>query len=68
MKPSSKIRVIWQEMKELKRLTEEGLINNPRLLELQDKFTQIEINFGHESTLMKATIYYLDNQDKIKNL
>lgn len=65
MKPQEKIREIWDEMKELKRLTENG---NPegdgfkasRTGYLEKKYEEIETLFGHESTLSKAIIYYIN--------
>jgi hypothetical protein len=32
-----------------------------RTLQLEKKYEGIEISFGHESTLLKATLYYLDH-------
>jgi len=63
--PSIKIREIWDEMKELKRLNETGekfknYNNLTRKNELELKFEEIETLFGHESTLLKAMIYFLD--------
>jgi len=61
MNPSEQIRKIWDEMKELKRIYENHRpINSERCRELQDKFENIETLFGHESTLVKAVIYYLN--------
>jgi len=63
IKPSEQIRDIWDEMKELKRIYENHEpINSERCRELALKYEEIEILFGHESTLSKAIIYYLDNQ------
>lgn len=61
MIPSEEIRKIWEEIKELKR-------NEPprdrfaenRLSHLSKKYENIEILFGHESSLNKAIIFYLD--------
>ena len=38
--PSDKIREIWDEMKELKRLREQGVVayENPKYKELEEKF------------------------------
>ncbi len=61
MKPSDRIREIWMEMKELKYLR--GMIHRQRDRErLEKKFEYIEILFGHEETLSKAIIYFLDEQ------
>ena len=57
MSPQEEIREIWAEMKEMKWKEQE-----PRLQELRDKFEEIEILFGHESTLDKAIIYYLNKK------
>ena len=53
------IKKIWEEMKELKRLRGEG--RGWQVPELEEKFEEVDILFGHESTLSKAIIYYLDN-------
>ena len=67
MKPSETIREIWQEVKELQRLRKDGCGNNitteRKLFLLEDKYENIEILFGHENTLLKALIYYLDNRN-----
>lgn len=61
MTPSENIRVIWQEIKELKRLYEEPCASNTERLNcLSDKYENIDILFGHEESLLKAIIYYLD--------
>ncbi len=60
MKPTEEIRKIWEEMKELKRLRENG--KNWQKPELEEKYENIEILFGHESTLSKAIIYYMDEK------
>lgn len=65
--PSEQIRVIWSEMKELKRLFENGCGDANEELrreELFNKFERIDILFGRESTLDKAIIYYLDHQNE----
>jgi len=61
--PEDKIREIWEEMKEAKRMKEKGIdtYDNPRYMELENKYENVEILFGHESTLSKAIIYYLQN-------
>jgi hypothetical protein len=69
MKPSNKIRVIWQEMKELRNMREGKIISDignqtdfeKRMLSLEKKFEEIEIMFGNDSTLSKAIVYYLDS-------
>lgn len=58
--PSEDINYIWREMKLLKRLREEMVQTEQKAL-LEDKYTDIEILFGHESTLSKAIIYHLDH-------
>lgn len=61
--PSEEIREIWSEMKELKRLFENGCNSandELRREELFNKFERIGILFGRESTLEKAIIYFLD--------
>lgn len=71
MKPSEQIRKIWEEMKELKRIIE---IGNPhsnnfwtkRRGELEEKYENVENLFGHESTLLKAIIYYEDDKQSKK--
>ena len=69
--PSEEIRIIWEEIKELNRLREsnfaavistESLKRMKRTEELEKKYENIEILFGHESTLSKAIIYYLDKK------
>lgn len=55
MKPQEEIRKIWAEMKRAKSLED-----FPEKEKLQKKFEEIEILFGHESTLSKAIIYYLN--------
>ena len=65
IKPSDRIRVIWEEMKKLDRMRkgkfsiEEYEKEHKEKLEM--KFQEVEILFGHESTLAKAIIYHLDN-------
>jgi len=68
--PSEEIRLIWQEMKEKERLFKsENDWNSKRYNELAEKFEDVDILFGHESTLDKAIIYFLDqrflNQQKL---
>lgn len=63
--PSEQIREIWSEMKELKRLFENGCGDaneEIRREELFNKFERIDILFGHESTLDKAIIYFIDKE------
>jgi|GEM_PF-6372621 len=69
MEPSEEIRKIWEEMKALKRMIEQGLselyyANGKKYVrnKLERKYEEIEILFGHESTLSKAIIFYLDNK------
>lgn len=63
-KPSEQIREIWMEMKELKRLTGGGWyesdVSQLKYDKLLNKYKDVEILFGHESTLDKAIIYYLE--------
>ena len=50
-------------MKELKRYHDTGEIRSiEREKYLQKKYEEIENLFGHESTLSKAVIYYLDKE------
>lgn len=70
MTHSEEIRKIWDEMKELKRLREELVVSGwgeqgRRRSDLENKFEDIEILFGHESSLSKAIIYYLDGSTRI---
>ena len=63
--PSEQIREIWSEMKELKRLFENGCQSandEIRREELFNKFERIDILFGRESTLDKAIIFYQDQK------
>lgn len=72
MIPSQRIREIWQEMKELKRMRDGEVIPmesikegwDRRKAELERKYQEVEILFGHESTLNKATVYFLDERYK----
>ena len=66
MTHSEKIRKIWQELKELKRSRESGIkaYDNPRYMELERKYEEVDILFGHESSLNKAIIYYLSEHEK----
>lgn len=59
---------IWEEMNLLERLMsgiwyanegENGKFPIKKQVELENKYKEIEILFGHESTLSKAIIYYL---------
>ena len=67
--PSNSIRLIWQEMKELRNMREGKIISDisnqadfeKRMFFLEKKYENIETLFGHESTLTKAVIYYLDD-------
>jgi len=81
MKPSEEIREIWQEMKELKRLRENPVVDkekntitfDDKIGDLSVKYEDIDTLFGHESTLNKAMIYYLDQkhlklQEGLKNI
>ena len=63
-KPQEEIREIWMEMKELKRCREQGIEGycNEKYCELESKYEEIETLFGHESTLSKAIIYYLNKK------
>lgn len=61
--PSEEIREIWEELKSLKRMQSFGNIT-PSRTRLENRYENIEILFGHESTLEKATIYYLDERFK----
>jgi hypothetical protein len=63
MKPSEKIRKIWDEMKKVKRLRESGIAayDNVEYTMLERKYEEVETLFGHESTLSKAIIFYLDS-------
>ena len=59
------IRKIWQEMKQLKRFQEDGGGYDINRTELEEKYEEIDTLFGHESTLSKAIIYFLNlNIDK----
>jgi hypothetical protein len=63
MTHSEEIRKIWEEMKELKRYDLYASYSDKekeRTAKLQNKYEEIETLFGHESTLSKAIIYYLD--------
>jgi len=70
MKSSEEIRKIWEEMKELKKFREGNThytcygdsILCKRKEELEEKYEDIETLFGHESTLSKAIIYYMDEK------
>jgi len=79
MTPSEQIRKIWQEMKMMKRLYdgdfEKGISIEKQIEirdELHEKYKEIEILFGHERTLEKSIIFYLDqkmtyeNKEKLK--
>ena len=67
MIPSQKIREIWDEMKELKRLRENPVIDevkntitfDDKICDLSLKYEEVDTLFGHESTLSKAIIFYL---------
>ena len=63
MKPQDKIRIIWQEIKALKRMREDGVdvYDNPLYETLEKKYEEIDTLFGHESTLSKAIIFYLNS-------
>jgi len=65
MEPQEEIRKIWAEMKKLKRMREGNFTieeyENEERNRLENKYSNIEILFGHESTLSKAIIYYLQN-------
>ena len=58
---AEQIREIWEEMKELKRYRETHTSISTRGEFLEDKYEDIDTLFGHESTLSKAIIYYLNN-------
>lgn len=66
--PKEEIRKIWEEMKELKNLREVPLYEYlgrsyyEKKEYLEEKYENIETLFGHESTLSKAIIYYLDTK------
>lgn len=62
MTPQEEIREIWEEMKELKRMREIQLWDNGYIKrkQLESKYEEVETLFGHESTLSKAIIYYLN--------
>ena len=64
MTPSEKIREIWMELKSLKRMQEDGGGYDNGRGDLEEKYDEVEGLFGHESTLSKAIIYYLDNLTK----
>jgi hypothetical protein len=64
MTPSEKIREIWMEIKSLKRMQEDGGGYDNGRGDLEEKYDEVEGLFGHESTLSKAIIYYLDNLTK----
>ena len=61
MTPAENIREIWQEMKELKRLREADSLADERRVALEYKYGDIETLFGHESTLDKAIIFYINS-------
>lgn len=62
MSKAEQIKEIQQEIKELKRLKYWG-IKSPRRTQLESKFEEIETLFGHESTLDKAIIYFISQND-----
>ena len=70
MKPSEKIRKIWEEMKLMKKMQENPLVDasgkvivfDEKLDNLYKKYNDTEILFGRESTLDKAIIFYLDER------
>lgn len=72
--PSEEIREIWDEMKELKRLRENPVVDKERntitfddkIGDLSVKFDEVDTLFGHESTLLKAIIYYQDKQKNVR--
>lgn len=58
------IRKIWEEMKLVKKMHEGNThqeFDFIKVKKLEQKYENIEILFGHESTLSKAIIYYLDS-------
>jgi hypothetical protein len=64
--PMEQISGIWREIKEMKRLQslpyELAYDSEQRLNELQNRYEEVEVEFGKESTLDKAIIYYLNQQ------
>ena len=58
--PQVQIRDIWDEMKELKRYRNHQSCGSVEGLE--EKYEEIDTLFGHESTLSKAIIYYLNTK------
>lgn len=67
-KPSEEIRKIWAEMKILKIMRERSPMElikagyDRRKDELENKYEELDTLFGHESTLLKAIIFYLDTK------
>lgn len=63
--PADQIRLIWQDLKQLDRLQKNPInteADRVLLSFLFEKFERVNILFGHESTLDRAIIYYLDQQ------
>lgn len=62
---SEKIREIWQEMKVVEQFHDGIMGKREDFAEasiLEEKYSEIDILFGHESTLDKSIIFYLDNK------
>lgn len=61
--PQDEIRKIWEEMKLVKRYQEGKYIpGDIEPVKLVEKYEEIETLFGHESTLSKAIVYYLNKK------
>lgn len=68
--PSQEIRKIWDEMKFVKHYRENNQSSNfdpkqdDRFDELCEKFEGVDILFGKENLLLKATIFWFDEMAK----
>ena len=66
MKAQEEIREIWDEMKMMDRYRKDMPNFPEERIELEKKYEEIETLFGHESTLSKAIIYYLNKQEEFE--